>query len=94
MQRFNSESLALPPGVFPSLNGGAPTCADGTPYITPPPGVKWKLQRCQDWGNKGKCKRGNRCEFAHSDKELAPKAYKQQLKRLEQASVDGCPVCL
>lgn len=46
-----------------------------------------KLQRCPAWGNKGKCKQGRRCPFAHGEHELAPKEVKQQIMRAQKEAI-------
>ena len=48
----------------------------------PPPAPRKGLflQRCPAFqGGKGKCKRGQRCQFAHGDAELAPKDVRQSM---------------
>ena len=50
----------------------------------PPPGPRQGLflQRCPLFqGGKGKCKRGQRCQFAHGDAELAPKEVRQRIRQ-------------
>ena len=44
------------------------------------------MQRCPNWGNKGKCKKGKRCTMAHGDHELIPKELKQQINRNNRAA--------
>ena len=43
----------------------------------------WKMQRCPKWAQ-WKCKKGDRCPFAHGDHELMPKEMKQQLRREQE----------
>lgn len=42
------------------------------------------LQRCQAWGQTGKCKKGYACAFAHGDDELAPKEVRAQKRKLDE----------
>ena len=53
----------------------------GQSVLPPGPRKGLFLQRCPYWaGGRGKCKKGQKCQFAHGDAELASKEVKQQIK--------------